>query len=64
MQQSKHTTLNIPPELRQKARAKAISEGSNLSAVVVAFLEAWLADEIEVPTPQPKEKKGGKHKIK
>ena len=56
------TTLSIPTEVTRKARAKAIIEGANLSAVVTLFLRAWLAGEIDLPTPekaQPKRKRGG-----
>jgi hypothetical protein len=35
-----------------------------MTAVVSELLELWLADEIELPTTEPKEKKGGKHKTK
>ena len=59
----RHVTLSMSDDLVLKARAKAIAEGSNLSAVVIAFLEAWLAGKIEVPEPQP-QKKGGKDKTK
>ena len=63
MTEAKHTTLNLPPKLTQKARAKAIGEGSNLSAVVIALLTAWLAGEIELPKLKPEaQRKGGEHK--
>jgi hypothetical protein len=63
MTEAKHTTLNLPSDLKQKARAKAIERGSNLSAVVIAFLRAWLEGEIELPQPKPS-RKGGKHKTR
>lgn len=42
--------LSIPRELINKARAKAIAQGSNLSRVVISFLEAWVVNEIDLPT--------------
>ncbi len=59
MADKRHTTLNMPDDLIMKARAKALAERTNVSAVVIAFLEAWIAGKIEVPQPQ---QKGGKHK--
>lgn len=59
MTDKKHVTLNLPIDLTNKSRAKAIAQGGNLSVVVTAFLRAWLAGEIELPTPetaQPKAK--------
>ncbi len=46
------TTLSISTDLTRKARARAISEGTSLSAVVAIFLKAWLEGEIELPEPQ------------
>ncbi len=46
------TTLSIPTEVTRQARARAISEGKNLSAVVTVFLRAWLAGDIGLPEPQ------------
>lgn len=57
MTKSRHTTISIPPDLTQKARAKAITEGSNLSAVIVAFLRAWLDGKIELPQPEEVKRK-------
>ena len=45
--------LSIPFDVTRKARAKAISEGTSMSAVVTAFLRAWLAEELQVPQPKP-----------
>ena len=39
------TTLSIPPDLKRKARAKAIIEGKSLSAVVTDLLAKWLEEE-------------------
>ncbi len=47
------TTLSIPLDVTRKARARAIAEGTSMSAVVTAFLRAWLGEEIEVPQPKP-----------
>ena len=62
--QAKHTTLNLLPDLTQKARAKAIAKGSNLSAVVASFLRAWLAGEIDLPTQEAKAQTKRKRKDK
>jgi len=35
-------SLRIPPDLWQAARAKAAAEGTNLTAVVVAFLRRYV----------------------
>ena len=43
-------TLVISDNLRRKARAKAITQGTSLSAVVRAFLKLWVAGEIELPS--------------
>ena len=50
-QDMKRTNLIMPVDLFRKARGRAISEGSHLSGVVTMLLEAWLAGEIELPTP-------------
>jgi len=55
----KRSNLSIPLDVFRKARGRAITEGSNLSAVVTALLRLWLAGKIELPQP---EQKGGKHK--
>lgn len=46
------TTLSIPPDLKRKARAKALLEGTSLSAVVSKLLEEWVKDP---PKPEKKE---------
>lgn len=38
------TSLSLPKELMKKARIKAITQGTNVSAVIRAFLEKWVAD--------------------
>lgn len=38
-------TLVVPDDLRRKARAKAIIQGTSLSAVVREFLEKWVEDD-------------------
>lgn len=60
MDDKKHVTLNLSANLTQKARAKAISEGSNLSAVVSDFLQAWLDGKIEQPKPEQQKRRRGK----
>ncbi len=47
-------TLSVPRPLIQKARAKAILEGTSLSAVFRKFLEEWVK---EAPTAEEKPKK-------
>jgi len=42
---SEKATLTIPVELRRKARAKAIMQGSSLSAVVRELLKKWLEED-------------------
>ena len=49
MADRERTTINIPQELKRKARAKAILEGKTLSSVVRKLLAAWVADKIELP---------------
>jgi len=44
--------LSVPQDVTRKSRARAISEDTSMSAVVTAFLRAWLAEEIEVPQPE------------
>lgn len=50
-------TLVIPDDLRRKARVKAITQGTSLSAVVREFLEEWVKDD-----PPVEEEKGQKGK--
>ena len=59
MEKPVHTTLNLPPDLTRKALEKARAEGRNLSFVVIRFLSAWVAGEIDLPevTPEKKPKK-------
>ena len=57
-------TLSVPSEVTREARKRAIDDDTSMSAVVTALLRMWLAGEIELPAPEPKEKKGGKHKTK
>lgn len=38
-------TLVVPDDLRRKARAKAITQGTTLSAVVREFLKMWVEDD-------------------
>jgi len=45
-------TLYIPKELVRKARAKAIAQGTSLSAVVRRFIEEWVKD---APTKEEKQ---------
>jgi len=45
--------LSVPNDVTRQARAKAISEGTSMSAVVTAFLRAWLDGELDVPQPKP-----------
>jgi len=42
------TTVSIPLDIKRQARAKAILEGTSLSAVITKLLEMWLVDEIEL----------------
>jgi hypothetical protein len=44
-QRPNKVTLSIPLELKRKARAKAIAQGTTLSAVVRDFLEKWLEED-------------------
>jgi post-segregation antitoxin (ccd killing protein) len=48
--------LTMPRELINRARAKAIAEGSNLSRVVERFLRAWVAGETEIPAKTEEDK--------
>lgn len=61
------TTLTIPAEVTRKARGRAISEGTSMSAVVTALLRFWLDGQI-VLTPEgelaPIREKGGQRKTK
>lgn len=43
-QRPDRVTLSVPLELKRKARAKAITQGTTLSAVVRDFLEEWVED--------------------
>ena len=43
------TTLSIPPDLKRKARVKALLAGKSLSAVITELLEKWIAEEEEKP---------------
>ena len=45
--------LSVPADVTRKARARAILENTSMSAIVTAFLRAWLDEEIEVPQPKP-----------
>ncbi len=51
-QRPDRVTLSIPLELKRKARAKAIAQGTTLSAVVRDFLEKW----VEEDPPKSEEK--------
>lgn len=42
-------TLVIPEDVIARAKAKAALKRTNVSAVVRAFLRAWIEDKIEVP---------------
>lgn len=55
--QSDKVTLAISRDLVKKARAKAISEGTTLSAVVTEFIERWLT---QSPKRSPKVKRRAK----
>ena len=46
-------TLVISDDLRRKARVKAITQGTTLSAVVREFLEEWVKDD------PPQDEQGG-----
>jgi hypothetical protein len=39
--------LSVPQDVTRQARARAITEGTSMSAVVTAFLRAWLAGKLE-----------------
>jgi hypothetical protein len=45
-------TLSIPPDLKRKARVKALLEGRSLSAIVTEMLEKWLREDL--PTKEEK----------
>ena len=45
--------LSVPNDVTRQARAKAISEGTSMSAVVTVFLRAWLDGELDAPLPKP-----------
>lgn len=51
-ERSPTSTLVIPPDLMRKARLKAISQGTSVSAVVRKFLEEWIKD---CPEEEPEE---------
>ncbi len=42
-------TLAVPKNLVARAKAKAALQQTSVSAVVRAFLEAWISDQVEVP---------------
>jgi hypothetical protein len=46
------TTLSIPTDITRKVRAKAISEGTSMSAITTALLRMWLGGKIELPEPE------------
>ena len=54
--------LSIPVDVTRRARTKAITEGTSMSAVVTAFLRAWLDGKLELPQPEPEEVKPKKKK--
>ncbi len=56
------TNLTIPEDVTRKARAKAMLDGTSMSAVVTRFLVAWLADEIALPEPEVQSKRKRKDK--
>lgn len=51
----------MPKELVQEARAKAIKQGTTLSALMRQFVELWLAGEIDLQAGKPER---GKRKAK
>ena len=53
VQRPDRVTISMPKELVQEARAKAIKQGTTLSALVRRFVELWLAGEIELPPEKP-----------
>ncbi len=55
------TTLTIPADVTHKARVRALTESTSMSAIVTSLLRGWLDGEIELPQPKP-EKGGGKTK--
>ena len=56
--------LSVPNDVTRKARTKAISEGTSMSAVVTAFLRAWLDGELDAPQPKPEKEVKPKKKKK
>jgi hypothetical protein len=48
----KRANLVMPVEVFNKARGRAVSEGSHLSAAITALLRLWLADKIELPASE------------
>ncbi len=56
--------LSIPNDVTRRARARAISEGTSMSAIVTRFLRAWLAGEIEVPVAEPEKEIKSKKQTK
>lgn len=40
------TTLSIPPDVKRRARIKALQEGKSLSAIVTELLEEWLEENL------------------
>jgi hypothetical protein len=56
-QRENRTTLSLPADVTRKTRARAISEGTTMTAVVTALLRGWLVGEIDLPQPtEPKPK--------
>lgn len=52
MEESKRTTIMLPIALKREARAKAIREGRNLSAVLRELLTAYVKGEWQ-PAKEP-----------
>lgn len=40
------TTLSIPPDVKRRARIKALQQGESLSAIVTELLEKWLGENL------------------
>jgi len=51
-ERSPTSTLVIPPDLMRKARFKALTVGTSVSAAVREFLEEWVKD---CPEEEPEE---------
>jgi len=56
-QRENRTTLSLPSDVTRKTRARAISEGTTMTAVVTVLLRGWLAGEIELPQPEKPERR-------